>query len=126
MAEPLRQPVPFSEFMHYFFFCGSAWTGMSHEYRYFDDFINLKGDYANIPKSGLFAPAFKRFGQMLLCLVALISLSNVVKERDLLTEEYVMASFPRKVLLMIAVCHLKVFSCYTGFSSMEANFIACG
>ena len=62
MAEPLRKRVPFADFMHYFLFCGAAWTGMSHEYRLFYDFINMKGDYTNIPKGGLIAPALKRFG----------------------------------------------------------------
>jgi len=42
-AESLRQRVKFADFFHYFLFCGAAWTGMSHEYRAFDDFIHLKG-----------------------------------------------------------------------------------
>ena len=59
---------------------------MSHEYRTFDDFINCRGDYKNIPKDSLILPAFKRFGQMLCCLVALILISMNVKKEDLLTE----------------------------------------
>ena len=63
---------------------------------------------------------------MLGCLVAFIAIANAVNQRDLLTEEYAAASYPYKVILLIAVCHLKVVSCYIGFTSMEANFIACG
>jgi len=61
-AEPLKNRVHFFDFMHYFLFCGAAYTGMSHEYRWFHEFINLKGDYAKIPQSGIWLPAFKRFG----------------------------------------------------------------
>ena len=53
-AEPLRKRASLMDFAHYFFFCGASWSGMSHEYRDFDDFINKKGDYANIPKDKLF------------------------------------------------------------------------
>ena len=66
-AEPLRERVHFIDFMHYFLFVGSSWSGMSHEYRTFDEFINCKGDYASIPKDKLYAPAFKRFFESLGC-----------------------------------------------------------
>ena len=125
-AEPLRERVPFMDFVHYFLFCGAAWTGMSHEYRYFDDFINCKGDYANIPKNGLFLPALKRFAQCLACLVAFIILASNVSYKQLLTEEYAQASFAYKAVMLVAAVHLKVVSCYIGFTAMEANFIACG
>ena len=118
--------MPFFNFWHYFLFCGSAWTGMSHEYRTFDDFINCRGDFKNIPKDSLILPAFKRFGQMLLCMVALIIISMNVKKEDLLTEWWASSSFVYKVAYMIAVMHIKVVTCYLGFTAMEANFIACG
>ena len=61
-AEPLRERVRFFDFINYFFFCGAAWTGMSHEYRWFDEYINSRGDYKHIPRRGLILPALKRFG----------------------------------------------------------------
>jgi len=42
-AEPLRERVKFADFCDYFFFCAASWTGMPHEYREFNEFINKKG-----------------------------------------------------------------------------------
>jgi len=39
-AEPLRNQVSFTDWINYFFFVGSSWTGMPHEYRTFDEYIN--------------------------------------------------------------------------------------
>ena len=52
-AEPLKQRVKFFDFMNYFFFCASSFSGQVHEYRDFIDFINLRNDYSNIPSSKL-------------------------------------------------------------------------
>jgi len=40
-AEPLRERVKFWDFWNYFMFCAASYSGPSHEYRKFIDFINL-------------------------------------------------------------------------------------
>ena len=45
-AEPFESLISFSDFFHYMFFCASSWTGMSHDYLHFVEFINLKGGYS--------------------------------------------------------------------------------
>ena len=51
---------------------------MSHEYRWFDEFINKKGDFENIPKNKLFTAFLKRFGVWLFCLIMHVVFSKVV------------------------------------------------
>lgn len=63
---------------------------------------------------------------MLLCLLALVVLSQLVSPRDLLTDEWASKNLGFRAAHMVAALHLKIISCYVGFSSMEANFIACG
>ena len=75
-AEPLRQQISLVEFFNYYLFCGSSWTGMSHEYRWYEEFINRKGDYANIPKDKLLAPFLERSFQWLLCLLTMVGLGQ--------------------------------------------------
>lgn len=60
-AEPLRNKVIFIDWINYFFFVGSSWTGMCHEYKDFDDYINSKEGFANIPRQKIFTHAFTRF-----------------------------------------------------------------
>ena len=44
-AEPLRQKPSFAQFWNYFMFCAASYSGPSHEYRKFVDFINLQDDF---------------------------------------------------------------------------------
>ena len=60
-AEPLRKALAIDDFFHYFFFCAVSFSGMVHEYRDFEDFINRKGNYSNIPRHKLLGSALKRF-----------------------------------------------------------------
>lgn len=91
-AEPLRQPIGFIEFFNYYLFCGSSWTGMSHEYRWYKEFINREGDYANIPKDKLFAAFFGRAFHWLLCLITMIVLTMFFTYDHMLTETW--ANYP--------------------------------
>lgn len=61
---------------------------MSHEYRLWHDFANKRGDYENIPKGKLFAPAFKRFFHFLCCLVIMILLGSLFPVDYVLTDEW--------------------------------------
>ena len=107
-------------------FCGSAWTGMSHEYRDFDDFINKKGLYSNIPKSKLWWPALDRLSHTLFCTVCLLVMTPYVKYDHLLTEEWATSPLPYRFGYIIAAVHIKAAVMFVGMSAMEANFIACG
>jgi len=84
-AEPLKDKVCFSDWIHYFFFVGASWTGMPHEYRNFDDFIHSREGYANIPKDKLWRAAFSRFGQLVIAVIATVVLGLNVNWGYLLT-----------------------------------------
>ena len=118
--------VKLADFFNYMLFCGAAWTGMSHEYRAFDDFINEKNDFKSIPKNKLFGHAFTRFSHLLLCLVCLLVIVHFVNYDHLLTEEWATSPLPYRFGYIIAAVHIKAFIMFVGMSAMEANFIACG
>lgn len=125
-AEPLRNRVHFFDFCNYMFFVACSWTGMSHEYLHFDDYINNKKGYANIPRDKLVGAALTRFGQMWLCLGAKVFLSMFFPIGYMLTSEWAALNpFLRLSYLVISINN-NVFACFVGFASMESSIIACG
>ena len=100
---------------------------MYHEYREFILFIEMNGNYANIPRSKLWIPAFKRFAQMLFFAAVVVVLSANFNKSFLLTQEWaIQYTFLQKSWYLIGCFFVKTISLVTGFISMEANFIACG
>ena len=108
------------------FFCGSSVSGMSHEYRDFDEFINLKAGFAKIPKDRLLPEAAKRFGQMLIAVVLMVAVSLNFSFDHLLTQEWVDLPLLLRAAYLIAAIHIKVLTLFIGFVSQETNFIVCG
>lgn len=125
-AEPLRNRVHFIDFCNYMFFVASSWTGMAHEYKHFDDWVNEKEGFKDIPRSKLFAPAFSRFGQMLLCVVLKVLLNSNFPIKFLLTSEWAALNFFHRFGYLIAAINNNVITCFVGFSAMETVMIACG
>ena len=125
-AEPLRKRAGLMDFVHFYFFCGASWTGMCHEYRDFDDFINKKDDYANIPKDKLFMQFFIRFIHWVGCLITMIILLSTVNYEYLLTDEWANSPFWFRLVYLIGTSFLKVYTYFVGFVAMECFFIACG
>lgn len=104
-AECLRERVHFMDFMHYFMFVGSSWTGMAHEYKFFIEFINRKGDYSKIPKDKLMIPALKRFMATIASIVAIVFILKVFPFDHLLTEEWAARNFVFRALYLIGAIH---------------------
>ena len=125
-AETLRQKVSFADWINYFFFAATCPTGMVHEYRTFDEFINLKGDFKEIPQDKLTMPALKRFGQMVFVVVLMILVSLNFSFDYLLTPEWSALPFWQRAGYLVGAIHFKVYILFIGFVSMECNFIACG
>lgn len=63
---------------------------------------------------------------MLMCCVSLVTVSHYMKYSYLLTDEWANSLFVYRCLYLMGIVHRKVFELFMGFSSMEANFIACG
>ena len=125
-AEPLRKRVGFVDFCNYMFFVASSWTGMSHEYLHFDDYINAQKGYKDIPREKLFGPAFLRFGQVLICAGVKVALNIFFPIKFLLTDEWAALNFFSRLSYLIVSINNNVFSCFVGFASMECYMIACG
>jgi len=99
---------------------------MVHEFRDFNDFINKKHAYSNIPRSKLWGPAFTRFAQIPFWAFCLIMTDIFCPKSFLLTDEYASWGFLFKSSYLIAACMYKLFTLVLGFTAMESNFIACG
>lgn len=125
-AEVLRQRVKLFDFLHYFFFCASSFSGMVHEYRDFIEFISKEGQYKNVPKDRLFKPAMTRFGHVLIFAAILALVSSFFPKPYLLTEEYSERSLLLKALYLVGACTVKQVTLVLGFTAMECSFIACG
>ena len=99
---------------------------MSHEYRWYEEFINRKGDYANIPKEKLFQPFLVRFCHWLICLILMVVLGLFFNYEHMLTETWANYTLPGRIAYLLMTNFYKVFTCFVGFVAMECNFIACG
>ena len=103
-AEPLRNALAFDDFFHYFFCCAVSYSGMVHEYRDFEDFINQKGNYSNVPRKKLFLPAFQRFAQIIVWAILLLLYSQFFPKDYLVTDEYSQHSLPYKMIYLMGAC----------------------
>jgi len=99
---------------------------MSHEYRAFDDFINEKGDFKNIPKDKLMKHGLTRIFHTLLCVVGVLIICQFISFDYIMTEEWATSWLPYRFCCIIGTVHIKAFVMFAGMAGMEANLIACG
>ena len=69
MAEALREIPSFWDWVNYMMMLmSSALYGPAIEYRPYIEWINLKGDFAKMPRFANFKPALIRFSHIILCI----------------------------------------------------------
>ena len=124
-AEPHRERLSFSKWMHYFFFVGTCLTPMN-EYRDFEEFFEYKGNITKMPKYGNFRPAIKRFVESLFCMGLLSLLQAVIEPKYMLTDKFADENIAFKVVFLIASMHEMIFRLFIAFGMIEANFMATG
>lgn len=88
--------------------------------------MNKRGGYAKIPVDKLLAPAFLRFGHMVLMLIQYVVLIRIVSVKGILTQEWADMHLIGRCFYAIGVVWLKLNKLMVGFIAMEANSIACG
>ena len=124
-AEPHREHLSLQKWLNYFYFIGSAITPM-HEYRDFEEFINYRGNITKMPRFGNVVPAFRRFIETWICITILLILNSQIDREYMLTPEFADESIFYKVAFLIASMHIKIYSLYTAFATIEAIFIVTG
>ncbi len=102
-AEPLRDRIRFYDFMNYFFFAAVSWSGMTHEYRQFDEFINLQGQYSKIPKEKLLGASMTRFSHVIFCAVIMVILEILTPRDFMFTSEFANYNLIYKACFLISV-----------------------
>ena len=102
-AEPLRQRVKFWDFMNYFFFVASCYSGMVCEYRQFHEFINKQGQFKNIPKEKLIGKAMTRASHVVLCANIMVVLEIMCPKEFMFTPEFAEKNLAYKACFLIGV-----------------------
>ena len=87
-AEPLVQPPTMFEWINFFFFAGTVSFGMPLEYKKFDDFINLRGDYGKMRPGSQLMPTLKRTGHGFLCLAFMQIMKKRFEPETLLLDSF--------------------------------------
>jgi len=68
-AKAVKEHPSLVSYLSYMFFVGQVISGPFSEYSDFEDWINLRKNYAKINYFETWVPALKRFGQGWLCLL---------------------------------------------------------
>lgn len=122
----LKELPGFFSYCNFVFNLQSSVIGPSFEFKDWDDFINLRGDYAKMRPFTNYLPALQRFGEALLCIVV----SNVCfiyfPPNDMLTEEFGKTNFAYRILHVYMSMMACIWTYFSGFCMMEANLIAVG
>ena len=77
-----------ADFVLFFFCCTSSWVGPSNEYRPFYEFINLKGQFANIPREKVMKPTLVRIGHWHICIVITVILGKIGTREFVISEAW--------------------------------------
>lgn len=113
-------------YLAYVFSLQSSVIGPSFEYKDWDSFMDLKGDYAKMPPFSNYASAFIRFVHGLMCVGASIALSHFFSPKWMLTQEFADKFIGYKLAYMIPSMVSVQFNFFAGFKFEEAGLIACG
>lgn len=99
---------------------------MSLEYKFFSDYINLRGQYGEMRPGSNLRAALKRFTQTLGVLMSSFFFSFFVPIDYMLTPEYFNDSSISKLLYLVVAMHVRITALFTKFCFVECNSIATG
>ena len=100
--------------------------GPSYEFKDWDDFINLRGDYAKMKPFTNYLLALRRFCEGLGCFVVSSLAYTYFNPTDMLTEEFGTYSFAFRIFHLYMSMQAVIWTYFAGFCCVEANMIACG
>lgn len=110
----------------YMFNLQSGVIGPSFEFKDWDNFMNLRGDYAKLRPFSNYLPAVARFGHGIGCVGIGIGLTVVFDPQYMLTNEFSTSHIAYRHGYMIFSMYSVQFTYYAGFKFVEAGLIACG
>ena len=112
------------QFLSYIFFYGSALIGPGFDYSDYSEFIELKGNYSNIPKS--FFPALKDLRNALIMIVIFIFLNPIFEPKKMDEISFLEKPFWMKFLLFNVGGFLFRARFYSGWFIANANCTMAG
>lgn len=129
-AEGLLGGAPtFVEWTSFMFPIIGCYWGASMEYRDFQDFINLRGNYKNVPVGKTWYPGVVRVVHTLLCAVISLLIATLHKEKLTMAETFegpdACSIYMITFYLWCAVEQMQ-YKILTTFAARESNFIVSG
>ena len=100
--------------------------GPSNEYRPFYEFINLKGQFANIPREKVMKPTLVRIGHWHICIVITVMLGKIGTREFVISEAWLEQTMLMRYVSLVGMYMTKMVLSATAFVSMEIFNIASG
>jgi len=125
-AQPFHNGIGLFDWLNYMLFTPSIGTSCIIQYRDFDEFINLKDRFKNIPRNKMIYAAFKRCFESLLMLSISCWLGLTFDNFYMTKAEFAFEPFHIKLFYLVISLHYKVYSLFTAFGFMESSLLACG
>lgn len=110
----------------YIFPCTGSTIGPCFEFRDFDEFLNLKSHWKQIPTHKLVVPALKRISHFFGFVVLYLLTESVLAGRLLNLASYENVSILSINVALFGVCFSKTCMLFSGFCAQEANQIVSG
>lgn len=115
----------FYHFMCYMYFCGAAISGPWYEFQDFENMIDLKEDFANVPST--LKPALRRYLDAWLCVIVGTLFDHFFDHNFMLTESFAELPIYKKVLYSWGSLKNMMYLRYmVGWCLMEVGPIASG
>ena len=120
------EDVPsFLEFMSYIYFCGATISGPWYEFKDFDTFIKLEGDFKSIPST--LRPAFRRYMDAWLCVAVGTLFDHFFPNAFMLSDEFASHSLVWKIAYSWGTLKNMMYRTYmVGWCLMEVGSLASG
>ena len=123
----LKEPPSLLNYCAYIFNLQSSVIGPSFEYKDWDDFINLRGHYADMPLFSNYPKAFERFTCAISSTVFGLVLSLFGFDAwNMLKPEFATYSFAYQVFYLLGSVHGCIWIYVSGLVLGEASLVAAG
>ena len=114
----------FWQYFSYIFFYASSLVGPAFDFKEYDDFINLRGDFEKLPSS--FIPAIKSLFGGFLCMALLINLNPIFPQKEYGGDIYLSKPLHLKYVYLTMASFMGRLRYYSGWLLSTSNCISSG
>jgi MBOAT, membrane-bound O-acyltransferase family len=122
----LKQVPSFVDYFGYNFFSSTVMVGPFIEFKTFTDWINLRGQFKDIPAFGQIPTLMRRFAVACICILTAAKLGQFISFDYMESTEFASGSLPFKMLYLIGGIQLFWEQYFSGFVLMDCALISSG